>query len=54
MLAFRIVSTVLLGLSAIWAIFRHGEMFDNEASMTAAIIWSLGWRAFVIVSVWII
>lgn len=58
MLVFRIIATVLLGLSLMCAPMKNILFFNNtRKEVRNAIIgtlWSLLWRAFVIVAIWII
>ena len=62
MVAFRIVSTVLLGISCItcffksWALVSYGEQYShpNFKHFIYILLWGLLWRSFVIVAIWVI
>lgn len=58
MLIFRIIATVLLSLSLMCAPIKNILIFkDTRKEVRNALIgtlWSLLWRAFVIVAIWII
>ena len=62
MLVFRILATVFVGLSVITGFFKNCAMFvdkngDELKSVKGLIFfsaWSILWRAFVIVALWII
>ena len=60
MVAFRIVSTVLLGLSYFSGFIKNYALAhwdSNEVRWSLFIklnIWSILWRSFIIVSIWII
>lgn len=61
MLVFKVISTVLLALSACWSICKNCYILDKQENAVFPPIvwlvwigWSLIWRAFVIVSVWLI
>lgn len=51
MLALRIIATVFMALSCISTIVLNGGTTDNNGAET---IFSLCWRAFVIVALWLI
>lgn len=62
MLVFRILATVFVGISVITGLMKNIVMFasgDNVEDVKAGAIigwslWSLLWRAFVIVAIWVI
>lgn len=58
MIAFRIISTVLLGLSIIFgAILKTVAARNNDAGYFGelfVIIWGILWRTFIIVAIWIV
>lgn len=59
MLVFRILSTVFLGLSCITSLMKNINMFgDNthqgDKEVIGFTIYGWLWRAFVIVSIWLI
>ena len=62
MLAIRIIATVLLGISVITGIFKNicceGLLNEDNPPLVRRValfsLWSVLWRAFVIVSIWIL
>ena len=60
MLVFRIISTVLIGLSYFTAFIKNATFskYDKEeidmSVLIKTTIWSFLWRSFIIVSLWII
>ena len=61
MLVFRILATVLVGISFITGLLKNLVMFcgrkDTEPALGVCIgfsVWSIIWRAFVIVAIWIV
>lgn len=61
MLVFRILVTVFVGISIITGLLKNLVMFcgdkEKEPKLGACIgfsLWSLIWRSFVIVAIWIV
>ena len=58
MLVFKILSTIIIAISFIWAMFVNANLFDekNDVELTFICLtcWSAIWRTFVIVTIWII
>lgn len=55
MLALRIIATVLVSISVITGIVKDvGTIETNDTALLFAMLWSILWRAFVIVALWVI
>ena len=59
MLVFRILATILVGISCLTAVIKNINIFGGRKSsddyfVVAAIIYGWLWRAFVIVALWLI
>lgn len=54
MLAFRIIATVLMSISVITGITKNASCFEEENTVIFSSLWSILWRAFVIVAIWVI
>ena len=61
MLVFRILTTVFVGISFLTGIMKNIVLFNHDDSSPTDTkhtimwsIWSILWRSFVIVSVWVI
>ena len=58
MLVFRILTTVFISISIFTALLKNIAVInDKEAQVGATVfycLWSVLWRAFVIVAVWVI
>ena len=59
MLTFAIITTVFLGISCITAVIKNFGALDVTDGTSFIVcllvcIWSLGWRAFAITTIWLL
>lgn len=60
MLAMRILVTVFIGISILTGLVKNFAMLesihedDNHKAITITCLWSILWRVFVIVAIWVV